>query len=188
MAAPRGPRRASPRLVDGCVGPGKQQRGTERTRGDARGTNEEEGGGCKGGLLLLSMVLRAWGHLVPLSAGECALFGQAHAKHAHRWIPPERAQCPAGEPPEPGSQTPPRVSVLEERATLVVGPRGWPSPHHHHHIASPHTHTVHTTLEIGSGRAGARDNLGGAHGGPSTGRPWRRMILKDPKSDFTLHQ
>ena len=90
---------------------------------------------------------------------------------------------PSGKAPLPHGRTTrarvpntPRSSVLEERATLVVGPRGWPSPHNHHHIAPPPPNIIHVTLEIGSGRAGAQDNVGGAHGGPSTGRPWRRMI------------
>ena len=41
-----------------------------RTHGSARGTNEEEEGGRKGGLLLVLRVLRAQGRPIPLSAGE----------------------------------------------------------------------------------------------------------------------
>ena len=63
----------------------------------------------------------------------------------------------------------PRSSVLEERATLVVGRRGRLSPHNHHHIAPPPPDVIHITLEIGSGRAGAQGNVEGAYAGASTG-------------------
>jgi len=104
--------------------------------------------------------------------------GQAHAKHAHRWIPPERYQCPMREPPEQGPQTHPgfphwrrgRHWWLDTGAghpptTITTSP---PPP------PPPPLDIIYMTLEIGSGQAGARDNVGGAYGGPSTGRRIRR--------------
>ena len=90
--------------------------------------------------------------------------------------PPGKASLPHRRTTRARAPNTPRSSVLEGRATLVVGRRGWPSPHNHHHIAPPPLDIIYMTLEIGSGRAGARDDVGGAYGGPSTGRPWRRMI------------
>ena len=83
-------------------------------------------------------VLRAWGHPVPLSAGECALFGQAHAKHAHRCIPPERAQCHASQ----GPKHPPGFPCQEGdiggwTQGLAMPPQ--PSPC----CLPPHTHRSH---------------------------------------------
>jgi hypothetical protein len=67
---------------------------------------------------------------------------------------------PAKEPvPHIRTTRAPRISALEERATLVVGRRGWPSHHNHHHIAPLPLDIMYVTLEIGSGRAGARDNV-----------------------------
>ena len=73
------------------------------------GHKRERGRRVKGGPLLPLRVLHAWGCPVPLSAGECSPSGQAHANHSHRWISPDGEQCPIGEPPEPGPQTPPGV-------------------------------------------------------------------------------
>ena len=53
----------------------------------------------------------------PLSALSYSPFGQAHAKHAHRWIPPARHHCPGGEPPERGPQTSPRHTFLILKCT-----------------------------------------------------------------------
>ena len=92
--------------VCACGVRGRQRRGMLRTHFNARGTNGEDregqrrqSEGCCG--------LRCCGNKgcpSPLSALSWSLSGQAHAKHAHRWIPPERYHCPGGEPPERGPQ------------------------------------------------------------------------------------
>ena len=91
--------------------------------------------------------------------------------------PPGKESLPHGRTTRARAPNTPRISVLEERATLVVGPRGWPSPHNHHHIAPPPPDIIHTTLEIGSGRAGARDNVGGAYAGVATGDGYAKDFL-----------
>ena len=88
--------------------------------------------------------------------------------------PPGKAPLPHRRTTRARAPNTPRISVLEERATLVVGPRGWPSPHNHHHIAPPPPDIIHITLEISSGRAGAQGNVEGAYAGASTGR-WIRL-------------
>ena len=100
--------------------------------------------------------------------------------------PPAKEPVPHERTTRARAPNTPRISALEERATLVVARRGWPSPHNHHHIAPPPLDIIHMTLEIGSGRAGARDNVGGAYGGPSTGRPWSENDLRNHKSDSAL--
>ena len=85
--------------------------------------------------------------------------------------PPGKASVPHGRTTRARAPNTPRISALEERATLMVARRGWPSPHNHHHIAPLPLDIIYMTLEIGSGRAGARDDVGGAYGGPSTGAP-----------------
>ena len=119
--------------------------------------------------------------------------GVAGAGESHRalcgavvpFLAGPRKTCPPMDPPakEPvphrrttraRAPNTPRISALEVRATLVVGPRGWPSPHNHHHIAPPPPDVIHITLEIGSGRAGAQGNVEGAYPGAVTGRWIRR--------------
>ena len=85
-------------------------------RGQGRGENDGQ------------RLLCAWGHPIALSAGQWFLSGQAHAKHAHRWIPPQRNHCPIGEPPEPGPQTPPGFSQSSRGRQQAHGPRGWHPP------------------------------------------------------------
>ena len=98
--------------------------------------------------------------------------------------PPGKGSVPHRRTTRARAPNTPRISALEERATLVVGRRGWPSPHNHHHIAPIPLDIIYMTLEIGSGQAGARDNVGGAYGGPSTGRrtrrKWRRFCMTNP--------
>ena len=92
--------------------------------------------------------------------------------------PPGKGSVPHRRTTRARAPNTPRISALEERATLVVARRGWPSPHNHHHIAPPPPGIIHITLEIGSGRAGARDNVGGAYAGVSTGRRRRREVAE----------
>ena len=70
----------------------------------------------------------------------------------------------------------PQICLLLERATLVVGPRGWPSPHNHHYIAPPPPHVVYGTLENGSRRRGLGMRRWALTVGATLGRPWRRLI------------
>jgi len=51
--------------------------------------------------------------------------------------PPGKASVPHRRTTRARVPNTPRISVLEERATLVVARRGWPSHHNHHHIAPP---------------------------------------------------
>ena len=88
--------------------------------------------------------------------------------------PPGKGSLPHRRTTRARAPNTPRSSVLEERATLVVGRRGRLSPHNHHHIAPPPPDVIHITLEIGSGRAGAQGNVEGAYAGASTGRWIRR--------------
>ena len=90
--------------------------------------------------------------------------------------PPGKASLPHRRTPRARAPNTPQICLFLERATFVVGPRGWPSPHNHHYITPPPPHIVYITLEIGSGRAGARDVKRGAYGGAKLGRPWRRLI------------
>ena len=90
--------------------------------------------------------------------------------------PPGKASLPHRRTPRARAPNTPQICLFLERATLVVGPRGWPSPHNHHYITPPPPHIVYITLEIGSGRAGARDVKRGAYGGAKLGRSWRRLI------------
>ena len=112
----------------------------------------------------------------PSLCGEVVPFRAGPRKTRSPMDPPGKAPLPHRRTTRARAPNTPRISALEERATLVVGRRGWPSPHNHHHIAPPPPDIIYMTLEIGSGQAGARDNVRGAYGGPSTGRPWRRMI------------
>ena len=93
--------------------------------------------------------------------------------------PPGKASVPHRRTTRARAPNTPRISALEERATLMVGRRGWPSPHNHHHIAPPLPDIIYVTLEIGSGQAGARNDVGGAYAGVSTGRRIRRQMAKD---------
>ena len=51
--------------------------------------------------------------------------------------PPGKGPLPHRRTTRARAPNTPRISALEERATLVVARRGWPSPHNHHHIAPP---------------------------------------------------
>ena len=145
---------------------------TGHNRGRSRGSK-----GAKRGLFQFE-VLRAWGVSLPALCAVVIPFRAGPRKTCPPMDPPAKEPVPHRRTTRARAPNTPRISVLEERATLVVGRRGWPCPHNHHHIAPPPPDIIHITLEIGSGRAGARDNVGGAYGGPSTGRPWRRMIDK----------
>ena len=138
------------------------------------GHKRERGRRVKGGLLSLFEGVAGLGAsrralcggVVPIRAGPRKSFSPMD--------PPGWEQLPHRRTTRARAPNTPRGSVLEERATLLVGPRGWPSPHNHHHIAPPPPNIIHITLEIGSGRAGAQGNVEGAYAGASTGRWIRR--------------
>ena len=54
--------------------------------------------------------------------------------------PPGKGSVPHRRTTRARAPNTPRITALEERATLVVARRGWPSPHNHHHIAPPPRH------------------------------------------------
>ena len=69
------------------------------------------------------------GGVIPFRAGPC--------RTRSPMDPPGKESLPHGRTTRARAPNTPRISVLEERATLVVARRGWPSPHNHHHIAPP---------------------------------------------------
>ena len=157
---PRSSDKLSTRWSRACGFRGRQRRGIVRTR--LKGTNGEEGAQRR---LLWFKCCGHGGHPSPLSALSCAFFGQAHAKYSHRWIPPEKAHCPTGQPPEPGPKTPPRPTFLCRKCTRVGrdgvtvtsnGPGGtparfppvwvwvgWAGKEAARHIAHPREHPGH---------------------------------------------
>ena len=138
------------------------------------GHKRERGRRVKGGLLSLFEGVAGLGASRPALCGGVFPIRAGPRKSISPMDPPGWGTVPHRRTTRARAPNTPRSSVLEERATLVVGPRGWPSPHNHHHIAPPPPDVIHITLEIGSGRAGAQRNVGGAHAGASTGRWIRR--------------
>jgi hypothetical protein len=101
-----------------------------------------------------TLVVRAGVHPIALSVGQWFPIRAGPRNTRPPMVPPAKEPVP-----HIRTTRAPRISALEERATLVVGRRGWPSHHNHHHIAPLPLDIMYVTLEIGSGRAGARDNV-----------------------------
>ena len=101
--------------------------------------------------------VRARAHPIPLSAGNVSLLGQAHAKHAHQWILPERDTCPIREPPDPGLQTLHRLGVPREGDIDACAKRaGHPPNNHQGRVLSPPHVSFKTTLTVVLGGRGLR--------------------------------
>jgi hypothetical protein len=106
-----------------------------------------------------TLVVRAGVHPIALSAGQWFPIRAGPRNTRTPMDPPAKEPVPHIRTTRARAPNTPRISALEERATLVVGRRGWPSHHNHHHIAPLPLDIIYMTLEIGSGRAGARDNV-----------------------------